>query len=499
LKGRSRFLLGADLRFIHILPIALGCIILGLIIASSLDLPRKTIATLPSDSGQSYPVAVDKNGEYVSPFVSVVEKVQDAVVNIVALQRTQKTYYDDFFWRFFQVPQEPLTSSGSGFFFRPDGYILTNNHVVENAEKVVARTSSGYRYDAVVVGTDPQTDLAVLKVEPEAEITYIPFGNSGDIKVGDWAIAIGNPFPEQGLDRTVTVGVISAKGRSNLRFGRGTPRYQDYIQTDASINPGNSGGPLLNLKGEAIGVNAAISSPSGGSVGIGFAIPIDLARAIVPDLIVSGRVARGWLGISLRDVTEAEARERGLGAVRGVYVETVLEGSPAEQAGIKPGDIITSFNGENVTNTDHLSVLISTAPRGKDAQIELSRSNKILTIKAEIVDQLEYQKTHSDQFDQPGRVVQWLGMDLMTYTQDIARQIGADFYSGIFINRVAYGSQASQAGIMPGSVITQVDKKDVKNLVELELLVADMENRDKTIPLLLVDPRGAIEYKAIRP
>ncbi len=493
MKGRPDFLFGANSRRFSIIFIVLVCIAAGIYIASTLDLTRPSVADVP-ESG--YPVVVNDKGEYSSPFVAVVERVQNAVVNIVAEQEVSRSYYDDLFWRFFQIPHGPTTSAGSGFFFREDGYILTNYHVVKNASKIIVRTSSGYQYNATMVGGDQETDLAVVKVDPEEKIAYIPFGNSSDIKVGDWAIAIGNPFPEQGLDRTVTVGVISAKGRSNLRFGEGTPRYQDYIQTDASINPGNSGGPLLNLKGEAIGVNSAISSPTGASVGIGFAIPINLARSIVPDLIARGAVSRGFLGIRLADVNEKMARENNLDGVHGVYIQDVVGDSPADRAGIKTGDILLEFNHEKIIDSDHLSVLISTAPKNKESEIVLARKGKKIPVNAMIADMDEFAVTHAAQLNQP---VEWLGMELLNFTMEIAQQIGSDFFPGVYIYSVSRGSRAYKAGILPGSIITQIDGKEAKNLSEFQEIAGKIDINKRNVPLLLVDPRGSIEYKAIRP
>jgi len=496
LRYGSFSILGAGYRFFSLGLIVVICIIAGILIASNLDFTKKSAANI---SNQKYPVVQNEDDEYESPFVAVVNNVQDAVVNIVAEVSTEYSYHDELFWRFFQIPQEPSISSGSGFFFREDGYILTNYHVVKNAKKIVVRTSSGYRYDGSFVGGDPQTDLAVLKVDPQEKIEYIPFGNSSKIMVGDWAIAIGNPFPQQGLDRTVTVGVISAKGRSNLRFGEGTPRYQDYIQTDASINPGNSGGPLLNLRGEAIGVNAAISSPTGASVGIGFAIPINLARSIVPDLIATGKVSRGWLGVYLADVNEARARQQGLDKVKGVYIEDVFKESPAADAGIKTGDILLKFNGESILDADQFSVLISTAPKDRDSQMEGIRDGKPVTFSARLVDSETYQLTHASQFEQPNQLVTWLGMELKTYSENVARQINSDYFPGVYINRVVKGSQAYLAGVMPGSIITQVDNKEVKNLADLQIIAESLQSKSTAIPFLLVDPGGSIEYKAVRP
>lgn len=488
--------MGMSTRIISFIVLGLFFTFLGFIIASNLDFTPESSAQISPDP---YPVTVDTDGKYCSPFVEVVEKVTDAVVHISAEYDVQSRYRDDVFWKFFQIPQEPSKSFGSGFFFREDGYILTNNHVVNGAQRVYVRTSSGYQYDATIIGADPQTDLAVIKIEPEEDITFIPFGNSNDIRVGDWAIAIGNPFPQQGLDRSVTVGVISAKGRSNLRFGEGTPRFQDYIQTDASINPGNSGGPLVGLDGKAIGVNAAISSPTGASVGIGFAIPINLARSIVPDLIATGRVARAWLGVYLSELTEAQARMQGLSAVKGVGIESVFEGSPADQAGIIDGDILVDFDGQEIIDIDHFSVLVATAPKNQQVQIGLMRRGKYMAVEAIPVDRNQYQLNHSEQFTNPSDRRSWLGMDLLNFSEDIARQIGSDFFPGIYINRVSRGSPAYRSGILPGSVITQVDNNEIRNLIELQAIAEQMKNRQKAIPLLLVDPRGSIEYKAIRP
>lgn len=488
--------LGTGKRILSLVVLGAVFTFLGIIIASSLDFTPNSKAT---DVSGGYPLVVGDEGEYESPFVRVVDRVTDAVVHISAEHDARDSYHDELFWRFFQVPREPQKSYGSGFFFRDDGYILTNNHVVDGASRVIVRTSTGYQYDADIIGTDPQTDLAVIKVEPQEDIKYIPFGNSTEIKVGDWVIAIGNPFPQQGLDRSVTVGVVSAKGRSNLRFGQGTPRYQDYIQTDASINPGNSGGPLINLKGEAIGVNAAISSPTGASVGIGFAVPINLARAIVPDLIATGKVSRGWLGVYLADVNERVARDNNLDAVQGVVIEDVFEDSPAQVAGIENSDVLVEFNGQHVLDVDQFSVLVATAPKNTPIPIQVVRAGKKIDMSASIVDRDEYRRQHSNQFASTGERLSWLGMDLMNYNENIANEIGGETFPGVYINRIGRGSSAYRAGIMPGSIITQVDNVEVKNLVDLQNAVEGLQGRTKAIPLLLVDPSGSIEYKALRP
>ncbi len=474
--------------------VAALCIFIGVLIAARFDLSPRAVADPQSDVVQAghYPV-VEHAGKLESPFVAVVEKAQDAVVNISARTREERLpwWYGGSAYG---------TSSGSGFFFRKDGYILTNNHVVKRAVKLAVRTASGYVYEAHVVGTDPETDLAVLKVDPEEEITPIPFGDSDALKVGDWAIAIGNPFPQQGLDRTVTVGVISAKGRSNLNFGRETPNYQYYIQTDASINPGNSGGPLLNLQGECIGVNAAISTPTGGSVGIGFAVPINLARAVVPDLIASGKPHRGWLGVMLSNVTERDAKREGLDAVKGVKIDSVIANSPAAQAGIERGDIIVGFNNQPVDNVNQLAVLVSTVTSNESSiPVEVVRDGEQLKLTTGITDRdtflasLQREKNQDD-----FQAVAWMGMELIDFTPDIARALSIEHVDGVYVKRVHANSPADWASITPGTIVLQIAKTTTKSLEDVEKIAQKLEGNTGRIPLIVQEPDGTIARKVIR-
>lgn len=473
--------------------VAIICTALGILIASNFDLSPKSVAEPTSTvaTPTSYPV-VERNGEMESPFVAVVERVKDAVVNVAAQSRMPGL-------RWWHQETKYTTSSGSGFFFRDDGYILTNNHVVKDAEAITVRTSSGYEYEARLVGSDSETDLAVIKVEPEGKITAIPFGNSDEIKVGDWAIAIGNPFPQQGLDRTVTVGVISAQGRSNLNFGRGTPTYQNYIQTDASINPGNSGGPLLNIRGECIGVNAAISSPTGSSVGIGFAIPINMARAIVPDLIETGQANRGYLGIWLNDVTEGQAKRLGLQAVRGVVIDSVFYNSPAAKAGIKPGDVIVGFNDHPVENASSLRVLVASVKAGEEVPVDIIRDGEQLKLVTSVADRETFSAS-SQESEEPEdfAVVQWLGMELMEFTEDIAAIVNAKYADGMYVRRIYPGSPADRSSIVRGTVLLQVNDKSVKTMAEFEEAVSGIRNPKMRIPLIVQEPDGTIARKVIR-
>ncbi|MDF1545368.1 MAG: trypsin-like peptidase domain-containing protein [bacterium] len=472
--------------------IAVASILAGMLISSELDFSAKIEADTPTNVSQTglFPVVQTDDDRLESPFVRVVEQVQNAVVNISA-----RTKREELPW-WHQGPNFS-TSSGSGFFFREDGYVLTNNHVIEGADELMVRTSTGYEYEATLVGRDQGTDLAVLKVSPEEEITAIPFGDSKDIRVGDWAIAIGNPFPQQGLDRTVTVGVISAKGRSNLRFGRETPRYQNYIQTDASINPGNSGGPLLNLRGECIGINAAISSPTGSSVGIGFAIPVSLARAVVPDLIATGHVSRGWLGVWLNDVTEREAKRQGLEAVRGVLVDSVFSNSPAEKAGIMDGDIIIGFNDQEVENGDELRVLVSTVKSGSSVAMKVVRDGKYMNMVAQVGDRDDADALVRGGNDGVERT-SWMGMSVERFSQQKADEIGAEYLEGMYVDQVQSGSPAARASIAPGTIILQVNNKVVSSIDQFNSVTGSIQNQKMRIPLIVLEPDGSIARKVIR-
>ncbi len=470
--------------------LSLAGVLIGVLVASNLDLSPSSVAQSPEtigSFGSAYPV-VKVNDHLQSPFVSVVESIQDAVVNISAKSRDEALPW----WH-----RGSNTSNGSGFFFRTDGYVLTNYHVIADGEELVVRTSTGYAYDAVLVGADPHTDLAVLKIEPEDEIVAIPFGNSDSIRVGDWAIAIGNPFPQQGLDRTVTVGVISAKGRSNLRFGSDTPRYQNYIQTDASINPGNSGGPLLNLRGECIGVNAAISSPTGSSVGIGFAIPINIARAIVPDLISSGRASRGWLGVYIGgNVTEREARRQGMDAVYGVMIDSVFANSPAERSGLRAGDVIATFNGRPVENVGQFTVLVSTIRKGQTVPIEIYRNKERMLLETIIGDRdtfLAGTETRDD-FE----LETWLGMEVITFTPQIARVLGLQHVDGVYVRRIYANSPAANSAITRGTIILQVNNVPIQSLADLRRSLTELDESVSRIPLIVQEPDGTIARKVIR-
>jgi serine protease Do len=323
----------------------------------------------------------------------LVEEVKPAVVNISTTQAPRQQPrrgfrapfrgqepFEDFFERFFggPMPQEPRgqQSLGSGFIIDKDGYILTNNHVLENAGTITVKLANEKEYEANVVGRDPRTDLALIKINARGDLPVVRLGDSESLRVGDWVLAIGNPF---GLGQTVTAGIVSAKGRV---IGQGP--YDDFIQTDAAINPGNSGGPLFDTKGEVVGINTAIFSQSGGNIGIGFAVPINMAKGLVPQLKTKGRVSRGWLGVSIGPVTDEAAKELKLKDKKGALVMEVVERSPADRAGFQQGDVIVSYDGKDVAGPADLPRLVASTAIGKEVSLRVIREGRSLDIKATI-------------------------------------------------------------------------------------------------------------------
>jgi serine protease Do len=344
---------------------------------------------------------------------------------------------------------------GSGFIINQNGYIVTNNHVVEGASQVQVKLSDGRELPAKVVGRDAKTDIALLKVEASG-LAVIPLGDSSASQVGEPVMAIGNPF---GLEQTVTTGIVSATGRA---IGAGP--YDDFIQTDASINPGNSGGPLINARGQAIGINTAIFSQSGGSVGIGFAIPISLAKSVVTQLADSGKVTRGWLGVGIQAVTPDLAKSFGWAETTGVLVSSVSEGSPAERAGLKSGDIITEYDGRKVERASDLPRAVAGTPVGREVRLSVVRDGMPMTLTAKIaaLDVKEPAQVEGSEKAKPA-----LGLAVQPLTPALAQQMGVRATQGLVVQRVEEGSPAAEAGFERGDVIVEVDKKPIKSVAEL--------------------------------
>jgi serine protease Do len=468
--------------------------LVGMVIGSNLSIPEKLTAQPRETAQATASVNIASNTGH-SPFVAVAEEVRPAVVNISAESVTKERFHtfmgDDFFRRFFglpqdQIPNRPLTqrteSLGSGFVFQSDGHIMTNNHVVEGAEKVTVTLSDGHKYNAEIIGRDKDTDIAVLKISAGHDLPTILLGDSDSIMVGDWVMAVGNPFPNLGLDRTVTVGVVSAKGRQGLSFGSENPSYQNYIQTDASINPGNSGGPLVNLQGQAIGVNAAIATPTGGNVGIGFAVPIDMAKAVAEQLMKSGKVARGYLGIFPQDITEDLKEANSLPSTEGILVAQVDSNTPAEKAGLRAGDVVVQFDGKKVMNAQQFRFLVADAGPGKSASLKIWRNGSDRTVDVELGDRDKFMaQAHQKPAESEQNDNKWWGLTVETLTEDNAAQFGMNYTPGVVITSVEPGSVADNAGLQQGDIILKISGKEVRTSEEFARIAGQLKKSSKAI------------------
>ena len=411
-------------------------------------------------------------------FSTVASKVTPSVVNISTISKKKaiQPFFETspLFEDFFGAPQFKRDKSlGSGFIVSKDGYIVTNDHVVRDAESIQVKLSNDKVYDARVVGSDRKTDIAVIKINA-ADLPVAVLGNSDKLEVGQWAIAIGNPF---GLDRTMTVGVISATGRSNV----GIETYENFIQTDASINPGNSGGPLLNVYGEVIGINTAIVAAG---QGIGFAIPVNMAKPVFTQLIGKGSVSRGWLGVTIQPVTEELAQSFGLRQARGALINGVMKGSPAEKAGIRQGDIVTAFNGVEVKDPAHLQRQVAEAGIGKPAKVNVFRDGKSLDLTITLANAEAAAKS----LREPGGESQQGQADPMGL---IVEEAGG---SGVLVVDLARGGAAEEAGMKRGDLIVSINRRRVTNTAEYQRIVRQSQGS-----LTILVRRGdASIYFAIR-
>jgi serine protease Do len=359
------------------------------------------------------------------------------------------------FERFFGQPRRPFKakSLGSGFVVDSKGFILTNNHVVENADEILVKLSNGKEFKAKVVGRDPKTDIALIEIKGDAkDLPAVKLGDSSSLKVGEWVVAIGNPF---GLENTVTAGIVSAMGR---HINQGP--YDNFIQTDAAINPGNSGGPLLNAKGEVVGVNTAIFSRGGGNIGIGFAIPIDLAKEVVPQLKEKGRVTRGWLGVMIQKVTPDIAESLGLEDTKGALVADVVKDGPAEAAGLKQGDVIVEFDGKPVTDSAELPLLVARTPVGKAVPLVIIRDKKRENVSVTIAELKEEEELAQG----PGGTSEDLGLAVQTLTPELAENLGLERgLKGVVVTQVDPSGPGGDAGLRRGDVILEVNRTPVKD------------------------------------
>jgi serine protease Do len=381
------------------------------------------------------------------------------------------------FWRRFfggRSPRGPqrLTGIGSGFIIDRNGTILTNYHVVNGAQKISVTLSDGKSHDAKVIGTDQKTDIAVIKIDAGNDLPTVVLGDSDRLEVGEWVMAIGNPF---GLDHSVTSGIVSAKGR---QIGAGP--YDNFIQTDASINPGNSGGPLINLRGEVVGINTAIFSQSGGNIGIGFAIPTNSVKELLPQLKEKGKVVRGYLGTTVQRLTPEIAASLGVKQARGALVADVMKGSPAERAGIKTGDVIVQFDRKEVKDSADLPAQVARVAPGTTVQVTVLRDGKEMILPLTVGEMKDNEIAASTQQGD-------LGLTVQPVTPEIAQSLGLERAEGLVVTDVKPGSAADEAGLRQGDLIAQINRQPVKTLADYN---SEMARNEKEKSVLLLVRRG---------
>ncbi|PYE44941.1 serine protease Do [Rhizobium sp. PP-F2F-G20b] len=467
----------------------------------------------------------------------------DAVVNISTSQNVktdddapmpkvpQGSPFQDFFDEFFKgqngqgAPGRKVESLGSGFVIDPTGYIVTNNHVIEGADDIEVNFANGSKLKAKLIGTDTKTDLAVLKVEPKKPLTAVPLGDSRAMRIGDWVMAIGNPF---GLGGTVTVGIISARGR-NINAGP----YDNFIQTDAAINRGNSGGPLFNMKGEVIGINTAIISPSGGSIGIGFSVPTELASNVITQLKDFGETRRGWLGVRIQPVTDDIAESLGMDTPRGALVAGIIEGGPISKGEIKSGDVITKFDGRDVAEMRDLPRVVAESPVGKAVDVIVIRDGKEMTVQVTLgrLEDADVASAEASTDEAPGssddapategeggagsqegtdqaeppaadlpKSDEVLGMKLALLEAPNRRSFGiGDDVEGVVITEVAQGSAAAERRITAGDVIVEIGQEAMKTPEDVTARIEELKADGRRNALLMISNKtGELRFVTVR-
>jgi len=387
------------------------------------------------------------------------------------------------------------TSLGSGFIIDPSGLVVTNNHVIADADEITVTMQDDTNFKAEVVGRDTKIDVALLRIKSPKPLPSVKFGDSDQIRIGDWVLVIGNPF---GLGGSVTAGILSARARE-INAGP----YDDFLQTDAAINRGNSGGPMFNMAGEVVGISTAIFSPSGGSIGIGFALPSNLARPVLEQIRDYGHARRGWLGINIQSVTDEIAENLGLDKPKGALIASVKDGGPAQIAGIQPGDVVLDFDGKDVTDMRHLPRLVAETPIDKVVKVTVWRKRKEVSLDVKVgelkEDVQEASLPANPKPAAPSGGVQVLGLSLSNLTPDLRERYAlAEDAAGVVVTDVAAKSQAAEKGVRAGDVIVEVAQEDVKNASQINDLVAEAKKQGRKSVLLLVDRQGDLRFVALK-
>ncbi len=471
----------------------LAGLVVGLGLSAGLNLQRASRAA----GAEVASVAMQNSAALPeSPFVPVVERALPAVVFIDVEKKVSASDdggADDFMRRFFGdvAPRHPqrMPSSGSGFIIDSKGHILTNNHVVKDADEINVTLNDRRTFKAKVVGADPETDVAVIQINGD-NLPVLPLGDSDQLRVGDWAIAIGNPLGQ--LRGSVTVGIVSAQGRTDLNIFGGTPEYQDFIQTDASINFGNSGGPLCNIRGEAIGINTAVNTSG---QGIGFAVPINLAKHVADQLVAHGSVRRAMLGVVLAEFTPDLAEGFGLSGQQGVLIQRVMDDSPAQKAGLQRNDLIVEYNGQPVNDLQKLRLKVADTAPGKQANIVVLRGGKRMSFNVTLADKDTQVAANAPAQQGVDNGVDLGGLTVRDLRADELKQLGID--SGVRVTEVEEGSVAEDRGIQPGDVIEQVGPTSVKGTDSFTNLM-DAAKKAHRPAALLVNRDGNTRFVTLR-
>jgi serine protease Do len=495
--------------------LVIGGIIIGILVASDMGwLPTGTAGPEPIPNPIVRPVATAPQlpmiGGGGKNFVEIAKSVKPAVVNIAATRSGKsgesphgaplddpffrKFFGDEFFKRDRDAPQrEPKErGQGSGVIVEANGLIVTNNHVVNKADEIRVFLSDKREFKGKLIGTDAKTDIAIVKIEATG-LPTIPWADSDQLEVGEFVLAVGSPF---GLTQTVTMGIVSAVGRASM----GIAEYEDFIQTDAAINPGNSGGALVNVRGELVGINTAIFSQSGGNMGIGFAVPSNLSRAIMDQLVRTGKVVRGWLGVAIQDLTPELATQFGITETKGVLVSDVMEDSPAKKAGFERADVIIEYDGKSMDSPTHLRNAVAQTPIGKKVSVKLIRDKKSKTIEVAIVEQPKSLGQPSAEESRESVVPTGLLSDLEVHelNEELTTRYGLKASErGVVVVRVKSGSTAEEMGVREGDVILEVNRKAVGSLKSYEQAASGLA-KDQAV-LLLLRRKGQTIYLTLRP
>ncbi len=483
-------------------------ILIGLMVASDLEWTPPIRATDPAPPApQMEPITpgpmLPGGGQVL---VEVSKRVTPAVVNISTSRVVKgpqgapltpffedpffRRFFGDEFFRQFDVPRERREQSlGSGVILDPEGYIMTNNHVVAKADEIKVLLSDRREFKGKIVGTDPKTDLAVIKIKA-SNLPHLPWADSSTLQVGELVLAVGNPF---GLNQTVTMGIISAVGRANV----GIADYEDFIQTDAAINPGNSGGALVNVRGELIGINTAIFSRSGGYMGIGFAVPSNMARTVMQSLQTEGKVVRGWLGVTIQEINADLAKQFGLKEARGALVSDVMEGSPAQRAGVQRGDVILKIDGSPVESATQLKNVVAQIPIGKKIEMSVIRDKKEKRLSVTIGEQPKEMAAAGREDPQQSKT-SLAGLQIHELTEELANRFGLSGNErGVVVTEVDPGSRAEAAGVRRGDVILEINRMSTPSAEAFERVVGDLKAGESV--LLLVRRQGRTLFITITP